>query len=188
MKQHVKSGVLQLVETALMLALLICLQSVTKPMGQLVTGTCVNAVLALTVLLVGVPGGMAVALFSPVFAFLLGIAPNIVVVLPIMLGNLCFVLLLRLLYGTQLWKRGIALVAAAAAKFAVLYLLVTQVICNLLADHLMFKKVGDNIVLAPKMLTKLPAMFTWPQLITALAGGALALALTPVLRKALRRK
>ena len=29
-------------ETALMLALLICLQALTKPMGQLVTGSCVD--------------------------------------------------------------------------------------------------------------------------------------------------
>jgi hypothetical protein len=30
-------------------------------------------------------------------------------------------------------------------------------------------------------------MFTWPQLITALIGGGIALAITPVLRKALHK-
>ena len=37
-------------ETAIMLALLVTLQALTKPMGQLVTGSCVNAVLAIAAL------------------------------------------------------------------------------------------------------------------------------------------
>ena len=73
-------------ETAVMLALLIALQALTKPLGQIVTGSCVNAVLAVTALFVGLGGGLTVALISPVCAFALGIAPNFVTVLPIMLG------------------------------------------------------------------------------------------------------
>ena len=41
-------------ETAVMLALLVTLQALTKPLGQLVTGSCVNAVLAVSVLLAGI--------------------------------------------------------------------------------------------------------------------------------------
>ena len=37
------------------------------------------------------------------------------------------------------------------------------------------------------MLKALPATFSWPQLITALIGGAVALVITPVLRKALHK-
>ena len=62
-------------ETAVMLALLVCLQALTKPMGQLVTGSCVNAVLAVSALVGGLSCGLVVALCSPVLAFLLGIAP-----------------------------------------------------------------------------------------------------------------
>ena len=62
-------------ETAVMLALLVALQALTKPMGQLVTGSCVNAVLAITVLLAGISSGIAVALISPVFAFCLASHP-----------------------------------------------------------------------------------------------------------------
>jgi len=90
-----KKNVIWITETAVMLALLVALQALTKPLGQLVTGSCVNAVLAITVLLVGMSGGITVALVSPVCAFLLGIAPNLVTVLPIMLGNVCYVVLLR---------------------------------------------------------------------------------------------
>jgi hypothetical protein len=37
------------------------------------------------------------------------------------------------------------------------------------------------------MLKALPATFSWPQLFTALIGGAVALAITPVLKKALHK-
>ena len=63
-------------ETAVMLALLITLQVLTKPLGQLATGSFVNAILALTVLLAGVSSGVTVAVISPVCAFVLGIAPK----------------------------------------------------------------------------------------------------------------
>ena len=177
-------------ETAVMLALLVALQAVTKPLGQLVTGSCVNAVLAVAVLLVGMSGGITVALISPVCAFLLGIAPNFVTVLPIMMGNVCYVVLLRLIAGRShkpLWRQPVALVTAAAAKFGVLYLLVVEVICGVAADALLGKKLGEVVVLAPPMLKLLPTMFAWPQLVTALIGGAVALLTVPLLRKALHR-
>lgn len=174
-------------ETAVMLALLVALQALTKPMGQLVTGSCVNAVLAITVLIVGLGSGIAVALISPVCAFLLGIAPNFVTVLPIMAGNVCFVVLLRIISGKALWRQVVGLLAAAGAKFGVLYLLVVEVICGFASNALLGKKLGKIVVLAPPMLKKLPTMFTWPQLFTALIGGAVALLIVPILKKALKR-
>lgn len=180
----------RITETAVMLALLIALQALTKPLGQLVTGSCVNAILAITALLVGMGGGIAVALISPVCAFLFGIAPNFVTVLPIMLGNVCFVVLLRIIAGKSrrhIWRQPVALITAAGAKFIVLYLLVVQVICGLASGALLGKKLGDIVVLAPPMLKMLPAMFSWPQLFTALIGGSIALLIVPVLRKALHK-
>jgi hypothetical protein len=52
---------------------------------------------------------------------------------------------------------------------------------------LLGKKLGSVVVLAPPMLKLLPTMFAWPQLFTALIGGAGALLLAPILRKALHR-
>ena len=182
--------VLWITETAVMLALLMTLQAFTKPLGQLVTGSCVNCVLAITVLLVGMSGGITVAVISPVCAFLLGIAPQFITVLPIMIGNVCFVVLLRLIAGKSwkpVWRQPVALAVAAGVKFGVLYLLVVQVICGLAKGALLGKKLGSVVVLAPKMLQVLPAMFTWPQLFTALIGGAVALLIVPALRKALRK-
>ncbi len=182
-------------ETAVMLALLICLQwagsfvpeQMTK---QLITGSFVNAVLAVTVLMVGLSSGITVALISPVCAFLLGIAPNFITVAPIMLGNVCFVVLLRLICGKTMrpfWRQPIALAAAATVKFGVLYVLVVKIICGVASGALLGKKLGDTVLLAPPMLKMLPTMFAWPQLVTALIGGTLALLIVPTLRKALHR-
>src|SRR5699024_5817053 len=88
-------------ETALLLALLIVLQSVTKSFGQFVTGSCVNAVLALAALLTGLGSGITIAVISPVLAFLLGIAPQAVTVPAIMVGNTVFVVLIRMIAGTD---------------------------------------------------------------------------------------
>lgn len=182
-------------QTAVMLALLICLQwagslipdQMTK---QLITGTCVNCVLAVTVLLVGLGSGITVAVISPVCAFLFGIAPNFITVAPIMLGNTCYVVLLWLIAGRSmksLWKGPVALAAAATAKFGVLYVLVVKIICGVASGALLGKKLGQTVLLAPPMLKMLPAMFAWPQLVTALAGGALALLILPTLRRAIIR-
>jgi Trk-type K+ transport system membrane component len=185
-----RKKILWITETAVMLSLLVALQAITKPMGQMVTGSCVNAILAMTVLLVGMSSGITVALVSPVCAFLLGIAPNFVTVLPIMIGNVCFVVLLRLIAGKShkpIWRQPVALVTAAGVKFAVLYLLVVKIICGLASGALLGKKLGDIVVLAPPMLKMLPAMFAWPQLFTALIGGTVALLIVPALRKALHK-
>ena len=185
-----RKKVLWITETAVMLALLVTLQALTKPMGQLVTGSCVNAVLAISVLLVGMSSGITIALISPVCAYLFGIAPNFVTVLPIMIGNVCFVVLLRLIAGEThkpIWRQPVALVAAAGVKFGVLYLLVVKVICGIASGALLGKKLGDIVVLAPPMLKMLPTMFAWPQLFTALIGGGVALLIVPLLRKALHK-
>lgn len=172
-------------ETAIMLALLVTLQALTKPMGQLVTGSCVNAVLAVSALVGGLGSGITIALISPVLAFLLGIAPQILTVPAIMAGNTVYVVLLSLLCdksGKNLIKQAIAWVAAAAAKFATLYVIVVTIICGVMAPSLLAAG-----TLKEPMLKALPATFSWPQLITALIGGAVALAIVPVLRKALHK-
>jgi hypothetical protein len=180
-----RKKLLWITETAVMLALLVTLQALTKPMGQLLTGTCVNAVLAISALVGGLGCGVTVAVISPVLAYLLGIAPQILTVPAIMVGNVIYVVLLSVLAdktGKNLVKQGIAWVVPAVAKFAVLYLIVVKVICGVLSESLL--AVGT---LKAPMLKALPATFSWPQLFTALIGGAVALLIVPVLRKALHK-
>ena len=177
-----KKKALWITETAVMLALLIAIQALTKPMGQLVTGSAVNAVLAVTVLMCGLSSGLTVALISPVFAYLFGIAPNLVTVPVIMVGNAVYVLILHKAGGKGIAKKIIAVLAASLVKFAVLYVLVTYVICGVMAQPLL-----DQGLLKTPMLKALPTTFAAPQLVTALIGGTLASLIVSPLKKALHR-
>lgn len=170
-----KKRILWITETAVMLALLIVLQWATKPLGQIVTGSCVNAVLAVAVLLGGLWCGLTVALVSPFCAFLLGVGPQVIAIVPaIALGNAVFVLVLHFVYDKNIWRRVWAWLSAALGKFGMLYLVVVQLLCRVLP-------------LKQPQIDAFTAMFSAPQLVTALIGGGLALLIVPVLKKALRR-
>lgn len=162
--------------TAVLLALLVILQTVTKAAGQIVTGSCVNCVLAVGALMLPLGGSLVLAAASPFLAFLLGVGPKLLAIIPaIAVGNLVYVLVLSLLLrkkesaGLPVRLGGLA--AASAVKFLTLYLLVVQLLCRVLT-------------LAEKQVQTFTAMFSWPQLITALIGGALALVVVPLLKKA----
>ncbi len=161
--------------TAAMLALLIVLQAATKNLGQFVTGSCVNAVLAAATLLGGFASGLIVAVVSPFLAFLLGIGPKLIEVVPaIAIGNLALVLILWAIKGDGALNRVIKWIAASVGKFLVLYLLVIQLLCRVMT-------------LPEKMTATFSTMFSWPQLVTALIGSGIMLLILPVLQKAIRK-
>lgn len=178
MRSVASRRILWITETAVTTALLIILQTATRAAGQYVTGSCVNAVLAVATLTAGVWSGIVVALLSPFLAFLLGIGPQLLPIVPsIAVGNLVFVALLGLLAGrreTPLWRTGAAWLAAAVGKSAVLYLLVVKLLCAVLP-------------LKPPQIDLFSVMFSYPQLVTALIGGGIGLLLAPALRRAMRR-
>ena len=161
--------------TAAMLALLIVLQAATKNLGQFVTGSCVNAVLAAATLLGGFASGLIVAVVSPFLAFLLGIGPKLIeVVRAIAIGNLALVLILWAIKGDGALNRVIKWIAASVGKFLVLYLLVIQLLCRVMT-------------LPEKMTATFSTMFSWPQLVTALIGSGIMLLILPILQKAIRK-
>ena len=171
--------ILWITRTGILVALLITLQWATAGTqafaGQYITGTCVNAVLAVAALSGGFWCGAVVALASPFCAFLLGIGPKLLPIVPgIAAGNLVLVALLYLLVGQQknLLIKGAGAAAASVAKFLTLFLLVNKVIVPWLGDTIPAKQAQTFAV-----------MFSWPQLVTALLGCALALSLLPLLSK-----
>ena len=177
--KNLHKKILWITTTAMLLALLITLQWATAGTqafaGQYITGTCVNAVLAVAALSGGFWCGAVVALPSPFCAFLLGIGPKLLPIVPgIAAGNLVLVALLYLLVGKQknLLIKGAGAVAASVAKFLTLFLLVNKVIVPWLGDTIPAKQAQTFAV-----------MFSWPQLVTALLGCALALSLLPLLSK-----
>ena len=92
--------------TAICLALLLCLQFATKSLGQFVTGSCVNLVIAMAALIGGLWSGLTVAIVSPFCAYLLGIGPAFVALVPcVALGNAVYALIFGLLVRAFLLKR-----------------------------------------------------------------------------------
>lgn len=173
-----------LTRTAVLIALLIALQWATAGTqafaGQYITGSLVNCVLAVAALIGGLWSGIVVALISPFCAYLLGIGPALLQIVPcIALGNSAYVIVLWLLSGRKcltLWNQIAGVVGAAAVKFLTLYIAVVKVLIPVMGDALK----------APQV-QKFTAMFSLPQLVTALIGGALAMLLLPVLRKAVKK-
>ena len=171
-----KRKILWITQTAAMLALLVVLQWLTKPFGQYVTGSCVNAVLAVAVFMGGFWSGAAVAIISPFVAFLFGIGPQLLPIVPaIAVGNLVFAGALHLIcrFIPGLPGTLAAWFVAAVLKFGTLYLLVVQFLCRVLP-------------LKQPQIDTFTAMFSLPQLVTALIGGGIAFLIIPVLKKALR--
>ena len=84
--------------TGVFLALLLTLQAFTSFGGQVVTGSLVNLILAASVFGGGYWCAFAVALLSPFCAFLLGVGPKLLPLVPfISLGNLAFISLLSVI-------------------------------------------------------------------------------------------
>ena len=171
-----KSKTLWITETAVMTALLVALQWVTKPLGQFVTGSCVNLVLGISVLVGGLACGAVVALVSPFFAFLLGIGPAFLPIVPMVaVGNLVLVLVLRFLADSKKIRTRsfVAVATAALLKFVALY-------------GLIVKLVLPGLGLPAEKAAVISASFSWPQLITALIGGLLAAEIAPLVKKAVK--
>lgn len=166
---------LWLTRTGMLIALLLVLQSVTKGGGQYVTGSCVNAVLAVAALVAGIQSAAVVSLVSPFAALFLKIAPLPLPIVPaVALGNLVYVAILWVILKKHklISVRGIvAWIVAAVCKFLTLYLVVVKLLCNLLT-------------LKPQQVTMFTAMFSWPQLVTALVGGGAALLVAVAVRRA----
>ncbi len=139
--------------TAVLLALTVALQMLGLP--QPVTGPAVNAMLLLAAMLVGMGSGVFVGVFTPVIAFYRGILPPVLApMVPfIAISNALFVIVFVLLRSRNVF---LALGVAAVVKFAVLATAVR--------------------VFVPDVPPPVAAMMGTPQLITAIAGGLVALA------------
>lgn len=190
MKPMANKKTIWITRTGVLLALLLALQWATLGTkafaGQYITGSLVNCVLAVSALTAGLSSGLVIALLSPIFAYLLGIAPQLVVVPAIMAGNCALVLVLWAVGRGEapMWRKAVAVVLAAVCKFVVLYLLVVQVICGVGASFLLGQSFFGAPVLLQPMIQALPLTFSWPQLITALIGGTLGVLVSRILGRA----
>lgn len=161
--------------TAIILALTIVFQTMGRyiplgPNSNFIVGPLVNACLLIAAATVGLWGGAVIAVAAPLTSILTTHSPIVAFLLPfspvVAAGNfvlvLCFYLLMK--------KNKIAgIIAGSILKFALLY-----------AGVYLFL---SFIKIAPKLATTVYFLFGWPQLVTALIGGAVALIVIKALGK-----
>ncbi len=156
--------------TALLLALVITIQMAGRliPNSNFVVGPLVNACLLVSTALAGVWSGIIISVISPFASLINNHAPVAAALLPfapfVAVANAVYVLSYYLLRK----KSAVAGVGIGSVlKFAFLY-------------------TGINIFLQlfnfPKFAKVLTFLFGWPQLLTALIGGIIALAVIKVLK------
>jgi hypothetical protein len=126
--------------------------------NQFVTGTIVNATLLIAVCSVGVYGGLLVAVVPSMIALTSGLLPAVLapMVPIIIIGNVLLVLVFAGLRKPNYW---LGAITAAVLKFGFLAGM-TGLLAGLLVNA--------------KMVSSVMYMLSWPQLLTALAGGLLA--------------
>lgn len=171
-----------IVYTALMAALAVVAQNLralpflapSQPYSTLVIGSLVNACLLISACVVGWQGGLVVSIITPTVALLQGQLPFILLLPLVAIGNFLYVLLfyifaknLRFAWGK--WAGG---VVAAVVKFLFLFVTVAKL-------FVMFGLPQGSP--AAKVLS---INFSYSQLITALIGLVLGMAVVKLLKKA----
>lgn len=126
--------------------------------NQFITGTIVNAVLYIAVLALGLGSAVAIAFFPSLISLGLGLLPAIMIpMIPfVILGNLILIAIFAWFQNKNFW---LSAISASVLKFA--WLAITS---QFVISFFIQKPVAAKIV----------AMMSWPQLVTALAGGILA--------------
>ena len=176
-----KRNILWITRTAIFIALLIVLQAATAPLGNIiVTGTIVNLLLIVSVMSCGLASGLTVAAISPVVAKSLGIGPLWSLIPFIAAGNAALVLLWHFIGNRNMRRKYTAYIAAllcaAVIKFLVLYIGIVQIAVPILLG------------LPQQQAAVISNMFSIPQFITALIGGAFAIVLFPRLKIVIRER
>jgi hypothetical protein len=178
-----KKRILWITQTAIFIALLVSAQAITRPLGQFVTGSCVNFILVSSCILAGLSSAAIVAIVSPLFAFIIIGIPAFPLLIPFMMaGNFVLVAAIYLISGKSLDnlnRRAYVRVYASAVvgailKFLVLWVGIVQIALSFIPN------------IRQPQIDAMSAAFSWPQLVTALIGSSLAIAVMPSLKKALK--
>lgn len=155
-----QTSIRKISRTAILLSIALVFQMGGFP--QFITGPLVNTVLYLAAMIVGWQGGIIIGIFTPVIAAMRGILPPpLTPLIPfIALGNTMLVMVFFLLKS----KNKIAgIIIASVVKFLVL-------------------------VSTVKLLVQVPPaiarMMSFPQLVTALVGGFIALLIMNIFKRA----
>ncbi len=175
---------LSLTQTAVLLALIVVIEYLmVGPQYILIKGSIVNLILVVATLLIGLPAGILISIFTPLLAVVTGHLALPVLAPVVALGNLVFVLIWWLIVRhvketKSVMNYLIAVVVSSLVKFAFLYLAVAWYILPVVLKGIVAKK--------PPLKVALLAQFGMPQLITAVIGGVIAMLILPRLAKAIQ--
>lgn len=177
-RDRMKQQVSWLTRSAIIIALLVVIQLLTAGFGNtLITGSLVNLILIVAVMLAGPKVGLTAAFLSPIFAKIIGIGPLWPLVPFIAIGNSLFILVWYLLdrkapsTWSTLIKEVVSAIVAAMVKSVFLYLTIVKFVVPVL------------LALPAAKANLISAMFSFPQFITGIIGGGLAVVILPILRK-----
>lgn len=173
--------ILWITQTAIFIALLIISQAATAPLGNsLITGSIVNLLLIVSVMTCGIFSGLTVATVSPFMAKFIGIGPLWTIIPFIVIGNIVLVIIWHFIGNIKIWNKYIsyvlALAVASVVKFLVLFISIVKIAIPLFLD------------LPAPQAKVISNMFSVPQFFTALIGGVVAIAIIPILKKAIPEK
>ncbi len=166
--------------TAMLLALALVFQNLRLIIGvgphtQFIVGSLVNAVLIVAAGMVSVYSGIIIAFITPIVAFFQGHIPNVLpmMILVVGVGNALIVLIYSVLKNKN---EILAVIAGAIVKFIFLFYAVRKVL-----------EIAQGSI-PEKAYTKISSLlsvgFSWPQLVTALIGGFLAIIVLKYVKKA----
>ncbi|NLY43379.1 MAG: ECF transporter S component [Clostridiaceae bacterium] len=174
-----ENNVQVLTRTAVLVALALVFQNLRMFLGtsiysQFIIGSLVNAVLIVAVGAVNVYSGIVVSVIAPIVAYLQGHLPLPIMIPVVAIGNALIVVVYHLV---QKYNKYVGVISGSIVKALFLYLGVQMVL----------KIVKGTIPDAQftKMSAALSASFSWPQLVTALIGGFIALLVLRMLNRAM---
>lgn len=150
-------------------------------LSQLITGSLVNLTLVVAAAFTGLGSGITVGIVSSVLATLIGVNLPLPQMIPVVaIGNAIIVAVAWAFFrmadkkGNSSLLKVIGIVVAAAAKTAFLWVAVVAIVIPVFQP-------------AAKIASLISLNFTWPQMITGVIGGLIALSVVPPLKKAIRK-
>jgi riboflavin transporter len=161
--------------SSLFLAIAIVFQFLGRSLpqiSQIFVGPAVNTVLILAAAICGIWWGVAVGSLTPLLAWLLGQLPAAFgPFIPfIMLGNAIFVIIFCVFKPYKKFGEAVGIIVGSFIKFLFLYISASKLIILL--------NLGINVKVAQKLTMAMGII----QLITALAGGIIALIIIKLLK------
>ncbi len=199
-----KKTTLFLARTAMLLALTLLFQSIRiffpalalvkipilGDLSILVIGTLVNLVLYVSVKTTGIYGALLISIIAPIVSLFQGHIPFPQMVVVVALGNSTLVFIYWLITKKEGLLFNVAgIITASVAKFLLLFASVKFFVIPMLTN---INEIQNKASLAKKPVTAIAKVigdglsinFSWPQIVTALLGGVLLLAIIPALKMA----